>query len=280
MIYLVIFLFSSLLSCLEVLFSALSRNAFKLLFLLVGSLLVLFAGLRDIGFDFESYRNIFDVVDWNNYEAMSIDTGFVLYITLLRNYGISFQFFVFSVALVSIALKFLFIEKYSPYIFISVLIYFCVNFIISDMGQLRHGLSMAIVLWGFDDIFREKKWGFYSKVIIAYFFHASAVLVLPAYLFVKYFKVSWQSVVLVFVLFIGFVFYDIRDSFTVLMSYVPIPIIANKMTLYINSEEYGEQVGFGSTMILRIFVIALMAYYYKKGINTLFFMTKCLNFIY
>ncbi|MHB8206513.1 EpsG family protein [Mucilaginibacter sp.] len=264
MIYYLIFIALLLTSFFELYYKESRRVEITIFYYVAVVFLIFFAGFREVGFDYANYHDIFDTVNFSNYSENTIEVGFASLVEFIHFINLPFSFFLFLVALLSIGLKGAFIKKYSPYYFFSLLIYFTVNFLLSDMGQIRHGLAMSIVLLSFYDIFNKNKKGFFIKVFIAYLFHSSAIIVLPAYFIANIKKVTIWHIVIPLLFLIPFLFIDIKSELVQLAIYLPSQI-QSKVAYYTTSEEFGEQLGFNMTMVLRIMIIGGMLYYYKEG---------------
>lgn len=228
--------------------------------------LILFGGFRMVGFDYDNYQRLFDEVDFLNYKENTIEVGFAAIISLFRYLYIPFNFYLFFIALVSVSLKARFINDFSPYCITSLLVYYTVNFLLSDMGQMRHGLAMSIILMAFYDIFKTNKKGFFSKVFVAYLFHSSAIIVFPAYFIANLKKVTLWHLLIPMLFALPFMFIDIRAILLVLALFSP-ENIQSKIAYYTTSEEFGAQLGFNLTTLFRFVILITMYVYYDKGIR-------------
>jgi hypothetical protein len=233
-------------------------------FFLASAALIIFSGFRLIGFDYDNYHFIFDTVNLSNYEENTIEIGFAFAIQVFHFLNLPFNLFLFFIALISVGIKSIFIKDFSPYYFVSLIVYFTVNFLLSDMGQIRHGLAMSIALLSFYDIFNKNKRGFVIKIIIAYLFHSSAIIVFPAYFIANIKKITIWHLVIPVVALLPLLFIDIKGVFIPLAAYLPAQI-QSKIAYYTTSEEFGQQLGFSLTMVLRLVIIAIMYFYYEEG---------------
>ena len=131
--------------------------------------LILFAGLRghNVGFDYESYENIFEDSD-DILQVSLLEPAFKLWVWFWKPFA-SFQLFLLATAVLAVSLKVFFIAKYSFYPLVSLVVYFVTILLINDMGQIRYGLAMSLMLLFFHEIVR-------SHIKKAFFFFFLAVL--------------------------------------------------------------------------------------------------------
>jgi len=267
MIYFLIFLLLVGFSFFELYYKDDKNVEILIIYSFFGLFLIFFAGFRQIGFDYDNYHLIFDTVNLSNYVENTIEFGFAFLIQLFHLFSLPFNVFLFFIAILSIGIKLDFIARFSPYYFLSLILYFTVNFLLSDMGQIRHGLAMAIVLLSFRDIFNKNKKGFFLKVFIAYLFHSSAIIVFPAYFIANIKKITIWHVLVPIALALPFVFIDIKGLLTQIVLYAPAQI-QSKVAYYTTSDEFGEKLGFNLTSVFRLIIIAGMFIYYKEGSKT------------
>lgn len=230
--------------------------------------LILFAGLRVGGYDFDNYTSIFKSLRFDRNNDALLDSltepGFSLIVKLFNLLNIPFAAFVALVAFFAVALKSKFFLAYSKYPFFSLVIYFSVAFLIKDMGQIRHGLAMGIVLISFAYLFKRKVKMFLLFILLAFLFHASAIIVLPAYWIAKI-KIRPLGYAIITLILFPLLFVDIRPVFLALLGLTSIPQIQSKATFYLYSEEFGSQLGLNISVILRLATFGLMLLFNEQG---------------
>lgn len=171
---------------------------------LLGALvsLVLLAGLRyNNGVDYPNYKNIYQDT-WELHKMKEI--GFVQLVDFMNVLGLPYQVFVFLFSLVTVWLAFRFIRRYSPYPFLSLLIYFSIgNYYFSTFNAIRQGLAIVIFLNMLDAI-KQRKMIKYSFVMIlnALFVHFSAFLLIPIYFFLNQYIKLWVKLLLIVLTFL------------------------------------------------------------------------------
>ena len=278
LIYYLFFLAIFFLSFLEI--NIEKKVELRIVFWVIAGVLVIMAALRyKTGFDIDAYRAIFDFVDYSNFSESLIEPGSFLVIVLIHTLGLNFQFYLFSYALVAVLLKFRFFAQYSPYLFLSALIYFPIGFLINELGQIRHGLAIGIVLIAFGYLFQNKTKWFFIYSTLAIFFHLSAFIVLPVYFFVNRNIKSAYLILSIYIL-SGLLFIDSRPFLLSILDYVPIPAIQSKMTLYLYSEEFGSPLGFNFSFVLRFIIFIVLVYFKEPGEQKFFFYKKLIWLYY
>src|SRR5699024_4808748 len=89
--------------------------------------------------------------------------------------GYYFVFIVF--ALISVSLKYNIIKKSSPFLLLSVLVYYSNTFILQDLTQIRAGVAGAIVLYSVLQYAKNKNIiSFVMLILLASTFHITALL--------------------------------------------------------------------------------------------------------
>ncbi|WP_281228045.1 EpsG family protein [Flavobacterium aquiphilum] len=268
MIYLFIFLFIIFFIVLEVNFDLTINYKldYYLFFFFINCVLIIVAGFRSVGFDYDSYMDIYKEVRISNFIENGIELGFAFLITLFNLMHFPFFGFTVFIALVSITLKYIYFNKYSPYSFISLLVYFSITYLISDMGQMRNGLAFAVALWALDDLFEEKYKFFFLKVFVAFLIHSSAIIVFPVYflLRMKFFKPINMAFVLLCLFY--FVFNDIKNLLMLLIENVHFSQLESRVALYVLTEEESLPLGLNLSLLLRLFIFIMMVFFYDLGI--------------
>ena len=269
MIYFFIFSYIFLFIILEVNFdhNIKYRSENYLLYLFITFLLIVTAGFRFVGFDYGNYTDIYNTVRIYNFIENGIEIGFAFLITLFNLLGLPFFGFTIFISILSISLKSFFFNKYSPYPSISLLVYFAITFLISDMGQMRNGLAFAIALWAFNDLFEERNYFFFFKILLAFLIHSSAIIVLPVYFLLKknFFKPINMAIIILILFY--FVFFDIKFLLMSLIEKVHFSQLESRVALYVLTDEESRRLGFNLSLFLRIFIFIIMISFYKLGIS-------------
>jgi len=259
-IYILIAIFVGLFSMVEI-FNLASKEAnnkiHKLFFAFFTIFSIIFVGFRECGFDYDSYANLFEdfmMPGWKeNADINKIEYGYAFINHLLGNYNLV----LFTMALVTIVIQFVFIYKYSPYPFLTIFLLLGVMLYPSIMGQYRQALAIGIVLWTFVD--RKNKIKFLMLIFIASLFHATALICLLVYVLPeKYFKSRYYFIALL----IGLIMNFGLKSYVLSISTLLPALMSDKIDIYSSAEDF--VLGLNMAMIVRLVVIILFLVNKKK----------------
>lgn len=157
----------------------------RYLYIFLGVILILFAGLRGVGVDRDSvgYSRLFSYfVNYSDWLSSSYEPMMVFIPVTLRSLGmLSDSVIFFSFACFGCGFKLAGIYKYSEYKLLSTLLYFSNLFLLQEMTQIRAGVAVGILIFTIDEVINRNKWRFIFIVFFASIFHYSALIFLPAY---------------------------------------------------------------------------------------------------
>lgn len=222
-------------------------------------LLIMLAGIRvDTGYDFQSYKNIFEYVKMRNLEhifaggwSLVVESGYIFINYLFKFFP--FRIFIFVISAVSILLKTTFINRYVEKKMLCLFLYYSMFYLLYDMGIIRQGLAVGILLWAYDALIKENKIKFVGLVFFATLIHSSSFVFLIVY-FIKDEKYSRKTYWMALFTAIGLSFIDM---FGVLARNIPSSFIQNKIAYYINSAN--DDTIFNS-IIKRLFVLLMIMF--------------------
>ena len=277
MIYLIIFLFLSVSSFAEVILPKL-KYTHIFIYGITLLTLILFAGLRfKTGYDFFTYKEIFDAVKFgeNNQSGVLIivEPGFIAIIEFVKFFTSNFQGLLFLMAFITITLKFKYFYNLSPFNFVAVLIYFTSGFLINEMGQIRQGLAIALVLFAFKYLIEGNNKKFFLLSSLAFLFHFSVVFVFPVYFLLRK-KISTKKLLYALIPLTLFFLVDIRPLLLSILDLIPMAQLQSKATFYLYSEEFGHPLGFNLSFILRVLIFVTMIYFQDRGNSKFSFYEK------
>ena len=220
-IFLVIF-------CLGAAIEKLNVKIGKAIFNVLIVFLIIFLGIRyEVGNDYTTY--------YANYLGINFGTSFVtakepLY--WLSNYIFSFEIFIFIYGFFTFYLlrKSIIFFAYSRFLVITLLVYYCLYFVIFNVHLIRQGLAISIVLYSYTYLFKNEYKKYSLLVLIAFLIHTSAIFCLPfGFLFNKNIKLKYQIGLLIVSILIALnssiftnLFYSIASSLPYLNSYLEI----------------------------------------------------------
>jgi hypothetical protein len=177
-IYIIIFalLFTS--SLLEV--GGLKKNQATWLFYAMVGVIVLFVGLRyHTGGDWYLYNKIFNYSLSPNPEHT--EYGYLLLNKFFKLTFNNYYILQFAVTLFIGISFYKFYKKHSQYPIVSFSLMVWIFFYTILMSQVRQSIAIAIILYSTQYIFDRKLWHFLCMIIVACFFHVSAVAAIPLY---------------------------------------------------------------------------------------------------
>ena len=154
--------------------------------------LVLFSGLRyDVGMDYSSYKELYyDSFSGLNSEIKEIGWAFLFH--FFCNIGCPFGIIVLLISFASIFCMFKFIYRYSPYPFLSILIFFCfTQYYTYSFNVMRQCLATYVFLVSLKHIEERNFWSFtFTLLFLTIFVHTSSIILYPLY-FVLHKRFSW-----------------------------------------------------------------------------------------
>jgi hypothetical protein len=215
--------------------------------------LIVFAAIRkDTGPDYGSYKQLWaDTFETDTYDKGTEPIYYFLVYFLKFTLGVPFQALIILFALISISLKYHSIVKYSPYVFLSLLIYYNISFLNQDFGQIRQGLATGITTFSIAYIIDKNPIKFLLLVLIATGIHYTAFIFLLLYP-LSNMRVSF--VAMVFIWIGAFLFSNSFNAFETLLSFIGsklFPEINAKAFIYLTEEVYSKRLGFTPGMVLR-----------------------------
>lgn len=267
MIFVLVFLALLLISFFN--FSLGNNKFFKILGFFVILFLITLCTIRnESGADFGSYKVIFETLSQEYYLTI-MEPLFSSWVYIVGKISSNFNFFLFTIAAVSLFLKFNFIRKYSPYVIFSILIYITSNFITQDMGQIRQGVAIGFTLTALDFYFRKKYTYFYLLIAFTTLIHYTAIVFLLIPLISKINLKTTTRVVTWFVAFgIGLSLKSFAGLILQLEGLISDPYLATKLS-YVTDDNFNQQASFGLGMLFRLLLMVFFANTLSKQKNIL-----------
>ncbi len=233
----------------------------KLMAIIAVLSLVLISGLRNNIGDTMAYMHIYEIGDfsWESIKSMS-DPGFKVLQMILKFFSDDPQILVFTTALITNVIIVTILYQYSRLFEISLYVYIASGMFLVSMNGIRQFLTAAIVFAATKYIF-EGSWKKYVLVVLfAATMHASALILIPIYFFVR--RKAWTlttyfSIFIAVVLVIGF------NQFSGVL------FAALEETQYGHYKNFQE----GGASLLRVAVTAapiLLAYHGREKLRALF----------
>lgn len=266
-IYIIIFIFLFVISFSELLDKKSIDRYNVIIISMIGFILALFAGTREMGFDYPQYVDMYKTVSLKSrsYTIYQIEIGFAFLISVFNSIGFSFHGFLFFLSLFLISVRLYFFKRLSPYQFLSILLYFNTLYLVTDMGQIRNAIALAIAMLAYINYIDGKKKQCWIKIILACLCHNSAFILVPAFILLKFIdKFSLKWVVIIYIILFPLIFLDIRVYFDYIVPFMP-EFLGAKFGSYIYSVSWGQQLGFNMSFFLRTAILVLLFIYRKTG---------------
>ena len=160
----------------------------------VVAFLTILIGLRfwigaDYGIYFSAYHDLgkkLDTPDILNIviegkKQVHMEWLYLLFANITYEAGFSFYIFTFILAIISITIKYKAFTEHAVYPAFAMLLFMYPTLLVSDGGQMRQGIAMAILLFSFRYIKERKLLMFLSITYLAVSFHTSAAVFIIAY---------------------------------------------------------------------------------------------------
>lgn len=174
----------------------------KYIFIFLGLCIIIIETFREgMGYDYDAYLDIYNatppITDWIN-RWMELFSGRLTFVELLylvvngvvQAFFGNYQLVFFSMACISFFAYYKTITKMTPYIFSTFLVYISTVFFYKELGQIRHGVAMALSLYSVYLLLNGNKKKFLITNTIAVLFHKA---VLPSYLLIFLKNIRWKK---------------------------------------------------------------------------------------
>lgn len=238
-----------------------------LIFISIGLILILYAGLRPIGFDKDSqnYEAFFMHPD-SKEAAIAVEPSFIWICKIVNFLFGDVRFVLIIFAIMGVIIKTTAIKRGTFLIFPSLVIYFGNFYFLHEMTQIRAGIATALFLLAITYQAEQMKVHSLMLIALACTFHYSSLALLPL-LFINNKPLSRKlKIIFVALCPLCFVLYALNLD---VLTTVPIPYISDKIDAYKMASEYGN-VEKNSILnpfpIMRI-AIFLFTIYYSKTIE-------------
>ena len=254
MIVYIIYIFSILLLSVSEILG--NRNRHKYLFIWISFLTLLFVGLRQTGFDYDSYNRLYHLVKSGEIENLNIEYGYII----LMSCSPSYSMLLFITALFTIGTNYTAIFKMSKYPIFSLLIVSTTLLLPTYMGQIRQSIAIGFGLLSFYYIVNRKKKISILCVLFAAFFHISSLFLLVMYMVDdKYRSLKFYVWGLILSIAVGKAMEFLIGP---LIEYLPNEsIMSTKVAYYNDTEDF--TLGFAWASLIRV-TIFLLAFRYIK----------------
>ncbi|WP_312823195.1 EpsG family protein [Epilithonimonas sp.] len=268
----------------------------KAILFAVGAYMIIIVGLRNfVGADYPIYRGMyaefFPTIDYSQLldkmlfrkTDLDIEWMYVFLNKMVYSTGLPFQIFTLVSAIITISLKLFSYYKNSAFPVFSILLFMIPAYFIADSGHMRQALGMVFCLISFKFIKERKVWWYLLCLYIAFGFHKSSVVFLPAY---------WLAVIpmnstKIFYAIIACVIlspFQVYNLFSGFLNSLNVQDVSNGFNGYINFEAKSSSFMDGLMLVYAYMLIAFdksaceKVYYYEYMRNIMVF-GVCLYFI-
>lgn len=155
------------------------------LYVVVLLCMIFLAGLRRDNADWPTYKDMF-VSIMDNKDDGSADLGFNFLCKIISFFFSEIFIYFLLIALISVSLNAISFYRYTPYIFTALLLYFCHNFCLKEMIQIRAGLASAICLFSLYYLHNKRPKVFFTLFVVAVSVHLTSAIFLVAYISWRY----------------------------------------------------------------------------------------------
>ncbi|WP_083852688.1 EpsG family protein [Pedobacter arcticus] len=246
-----------------------SKPSFHLIIIMVLIILVFFAGLRTESNDYGGYQKIYERIPSLTSLTLSyflnnnlpMEKAFIFLMSFLKLFSGNVVLLMLVVAGFSVCLNIRVIEKLSPYIFLSILLYYCHNFLLKETVQIRQGLASALVFSTF--LFFNKTIRRSLVIILAGFIQSSAFAAFIPYFLTKIInKTSTKTLTLIILFtFILNTVFSGKDVATLLLSSIGLPAAISG---YVGYDLYDYSLGFLSPIFIKMLLIFTLLLMYRE----------------
>lgn len=193
---------------------------------------VFIAGLRDgLGVDTKQYDNFFTKVPVISeltssfFETTRFRPGFVILVSLCKSIIDNFVFFQFIESLIVNGIIFYFIRKNSSYPYMTILLYFIINYLEFNMEIQREAIAVSLVLLAWCKWTQNKKIFAFLFFSVATTFHISCLIaiIFPLINVIKFNK-KWMILA-------------ITSIITIPLIYFAIPNLPNIISILLHSND-------------------------------------------
>ncbi len=240
-------------------------------FLIIFVVMFFIAGFREVGFDYNSYKEIFDTISYAKGRwligglSIGMEPGFAFINYISRNY----EMMIALMSVLSLTMLYKTLSKYSKLPLASVMMYLGLFFLSGIMGQQRQAFAVILGMYALMNIDNKKV--FYISVIAAMSFHASAILILIASFIPRDYKsFGFYAGAIIAAIISGFLEYGI---YLKVITYFP-SFISQKLIAYATQET--ESIGLNATIFLRL-ILFFIYYNYREKLREIAYMPLVLN---
>lgn len=229
------------------------------LYILMGFVMVLIAGLREIGLDpdSENYEYSFQHY-YQSFEMGMVEPSFTLISAVLNVFTDNVHLLFLVYALLGVTIKLYAFKKNLQCIFVPLMLYISFYFVLHEMTQIRAGVVSALFLLAVYYIAKKEKRKALLLIIVGSFFHYSSLALLPTLMFGNKNFNRKENIMIALLIPLSYLIYF--GGISMLLN-TDIPLIGNKLAIYQQAMEKGKM-----TVNINVFdpvhLVSVMLFYY------------------
>ena len=273
-IYWILFFILIILSTLEQ-HQLFNKKTYNYTIILTCIFIIFIIGFRYNSVDYIGYKEHY-------YLVQSGHIGFPLYLmyesgseflfssmmVLFKSIKLPFFIFIFVFSVISLSIKFIVFKKYSPYFFLSLVLFF--SFLVhKDLGQIRNAMIAAIMLIAVFFIYKRKIFHFSFTIFTAFCIHFFILISLPIYWLYPLLRNNYTVIIILIIATLTFLSGGLLHHIEPILSSNNDIYIFRRLLRYINDPIHGEEVSLNINVISQFFfaiiLISLKKSYLKKG---------------
>ena len=246
------------------------KSVKTLFYFTVISFIIIITSLKgNVGTDYNSYYNLYSVWGTKKYTGfvtLQMEFGFWLISHIFNFFNLPFAFFWFFLSCLTLITKFIFIRKFSPFFFLSLLIYLSGLYIERDFDGIRQGFSIGLAYISILYYFDKKRIHFFVFLLFAISIHYTSLIFLSIPILTKIELSNKRIFVLIG---IGFVIYVLKmDVISFLQRLLPTQsYISQKINTYLAAGIFSGNAGIKLGIIIRIIILYLFCNIDYKSIS-------------
>lgn len=229
------------------------------LYLLIGFILVLLAGLREVGIDPDSDNYEYTYQHYYANNALDgVEFSYIWLSSILNHITSDVHILFLFYAFWGVSLKLFAIKKYYQTFFLPLLVYLAFYFELHELTQIRTGILSGLLLLAIKPIAEGRKKLAFAIILLGTFFHNSGLLLLPLVFLSNKPMTNKQRLLWGALIPLSYCIYFTGAN---LIMHLDIPYIGDKLAMYQKSVDKGiMSVTINVFSPLQLFNI--MLYYY------------------
>lgn len=179
----------------------------KIIYMLLGAVMIFIAGLREVGStpDTVSYEEMYYAKE-GNLMALLREPSFDIISSVLHSFSLGINALFFTYAFLSIPIHLTALWKLSKMPFLTLTLYISYYYMMHDMVQIRCAVASGLFLWAVYFYVEHKKFYTLLLILLGIFFHYSAAAGLVIFFLGNGFP-KWQKIILYAIVPIGIIVY-------------------------------------------------------------------------